>query len=93
MEIVLGVLLLFGAFTLGTVSADHAAHETHAVPSASVASDSAGQTVDSDDLQPCPKSGSVLPYRDLTRPVVQPAAQPPVPAKATDDEAEFPWDE
>lgn len=97
MEIVLGILLLFGVFTLGSVTSDNSEHEAHAVRSESVASDHAGrQIIESDDHQKCPKGGSELPYRDL----LVPATQPTVPTSAfpedtneTDGEAEFSWDE
>ena len=56
MEIVLGILLLFGAFTLGSVTSDNSEHEAHAVQSESVASDHAGrQIIESDDRQDVPE--------------------------------------
>jgi hypothetical protein len=97
MEIVLGILLLFGAFTLGSVTSENAAQEARTIQSEPVASDYAGRkTIASDDRQECPMSGSVVPYRDLLVPAMQPAVPPPAlpdDANETDGEAEFSWDE
>lgn len=97
MEIVLGILLLFGAFTLGSVTSDNSGQETHVVHSESVASDHSGQQIiESDDHQQCPKNGSELPVRDLLVPVTQPAVPTPALPNDTnesDGEAEFSWDE
>lgn len=96
MEIVLGILLLFGAFTLGSVTSEHSEREAHAVQTESVASDHAGrQVIESDDRQQCPKGGSELPYRDLLVPAAQPAVPPDLPddTNESDGEAEFSWDE
>ena len=51
MEIILGILLLFGAFTLGTITSDSTDHEAHATR---IESDEAGQysqTVTASTLQ------------------------------------------
>jgi len=97
MEIVLGILLLFGAFTLGSVTSDDSEPEAHAVQTEPVASDHAGrQIIESDDRQECPKGGSELPYRDLLVPAAQstvPTPALPDDANETDGVAEFSWDE
>jgi len=97
MEIVLGILLLFGAFTLGSVTSDDSEPEAHAVQSESVASDHAGRQInESDDRQKCPKHGLELPYRDLLVPVTQPTMSTqalPDDTNETEGEAEFSWDE
>jgi hypothetical protein len=97
MEIVLGILLLFGAFTLGSVTSDNSEPEAHTVHSESVASDHAGrQVIESDDRQKCPKSGSELPYRDLLVPATQltvPMPSLPDDTNESDGEAGFSWDE
>ena len=89
MEIVLGILLLFGAFTLGTITSDSTDHEAHATR---IESDEAGQhsqTVTASTLQKCQASGSGRHYRDLTVPSAQPVVQLPT---QTDDEDDN-WDE
>jgi len=89
MEIVLGILLLFGAFTLGTITSDSTDHETHATH---IESDEAGQhsqTVTASTLQKCQASGSDRHYRDLTVPLAQPVVQQ---STQTDDEDDN-WDE
>jgi hypothetical protein len=89
MEIVLGILLLFGAFTLGAVTSDSTDHETHTTR---IESDEAGQhsqTVTASTLQKCQASGSGRHYRDLTVPIAQPVVQLPT---QTDDEDDN-WDE
>ena len=89
MEIVLGLLLLFGAFTLGTVTYDSTDHETH---TAHIESDEAGQhsqTVTASTLQKCQASGSGRHYRDLTVPIAQPVVQQPTQIDDEDDN----WDE
>lgn len=97
MEIVLGILLLFGAFTLGSVTSDNAEPEARAVQSEPVASDYAGQQINEfDDRQKCPKHGSELPYRDLLVPVTQPTVSTPSLPDDTNEsngKAEFSWDE
>ena len=89
MEIVLGILLLFGAFTLGTITSDSTDHEAHATR---IESDEAGQhsqTVSASTLQKCQASGSGRYYRDLTVPIAQLVVQ--LPAQ-TDDEDDN-WDD
>ena len=90
MEIVLGLLLLFGAFTLGAVTSDSTDHET---PHTHIESDEAGQhtqTVTASTLQKCQASGSGRHYRDLTDPIAQPVVQQPT---QTDDDEDDNWDE
>lgn len=92
MEIVLGILLLFGVFTLGTVTTDDVRHETYTVESKSMGSEHpAEQSIDADQLAPCPVHGSTRPYRDLTDLPSQPVPQT-TPDEA-DDTAEYSWDE
>ena len=89
MEIVLGILLLFGAFTLGTITSDSTDHETHTTR---IESDEAGQhsqTVSASTLQKCQASGSGRHYRDLTVPIAQPVVQLPTQIDDEDDN----WDE
>ena len=90
MEIVLGLLLLFGAFTLGAVTSDSTDHETHTTR---IESDEAGQhsqTVTDSTLQKCQVSGSGRHYRDLTVPIAQPVVQLPT---QTDDNEDDSWHE
>jgi len=89
MEIVLGILLLFGAFTLGTITSDSTDHEAHATR---IESDEAGQhlqTVTASALQKCQAGGSGRHYRDLKVPIAQPVVQLPT---QIDDEGDN-WDE
>ena len=89
MEIILGILLLFGAFTLGTITSDSTDHEAHATR---IESDEAGQhsqTVSASTLQKCQASGSGRHYRDLTVPIAQPVVQLPTQIDDEDDN----WDE
>ena len=89
MEIVLGLLLLFGAFTLGAVTSDSTDLETHTTH---IESDEAGQhpqTVTASTLQKCQANGSGRYYRDLTVPIAQSVVQQPT---QTDDEDDN-WDE
>jgi hypothetical protein len=90
MEIVLGIFLLFGAFTLGAVSSDGTDHETHTTQMESAGAVQQTQIVAASSLQNCQASESVRHYRDLTVPLVQPAAQQP---KSADDDEGFGWDE
>ena len=90
MEIVLGILLLFGAFTLGTITSDSTDHEAHATR---IESDEAGQhsqTVTASTLQKCQASGAGRHYRDLTVPIAQPVVQLPT---QTDDDEDDNWHE
>jgi hypothetical protein len=89
MEIILGIFLLFGAFTLGAVTSDSTDHETHTTR---IESDEAGQhsqTVTASTLQKCQASGSGRHYRDLTVPIAQPVVQLPTQIDDEDDN----WDE
>jgi len=90
MEIVFGILLLFGAFTLGAVSSDSTDHETHATHMESDGITHPMQAVAASSLQKCQPSESARHYRDLTVPIVQPSAQQPT---QTDDIEANGWDE
>ena len=90
MEIILGILLLFGAFTLGTVSSDNTDHETHIAHMESDGATLQAQTVAGSSLEKCQQGGSVRHYRNLTVPIAKPAVQQP---KSTDDDENFGWDE
>jgi len=90
MEIVLGILLLFGAFTLGAVSSDSTDHETHIAHMESDGVTRQTQAVGTSSLQKCQQGGSVRHYRDLTVPIAKPAAQQ---SKSIDDDENFGWDE
>ena len=90
MEIVFGILLLFGAFTLGTAVSDSTDHETHATH---MEPDSATYQMPANaarSLQKCQASGSARHYRDLTVPIVQPSAQQPTQVEDIEDNG---WDE
>ena len=70
MEIVLAVLLLFGGFTLGSITADkgnESRESTMAVPNTDgvPGSQPTMQTTDADYSMPCHSGKSVI-YRDLT---------------------------
>ena len=92
MEIVLGILLLFGVFTLGTVTTDDVRHETHTQESESVSGEHlTGQAIDADQMSPCPVHESTRPYRDLTALPSQPAPQ--TTADEAEDTAEYSWDD
>ena len=90
MEIVLGIFLLFGAFTLGTVTSDSTDHETHTTRIESDEADQYSQTVTTSTLQKCQASGSGRHYRDLTVPLAQPVVQLPT---QTDDDEDDNWHE
>ena len=90
MEIVLGLFVLFGAFTLGAVTSDSADHGTHATR---IESDEAGQhtqTVTTSTLQKCQANVSGRYYRDLTVPIAPPVVQQ---STQTDDDEDDNWDE
>ena len=90
MEIVLGLLLLFGAFTLGTVTSDSTDDKT---PTTHIEFDEAGQhtqTVTASTRQKCQVNGSGRYYRDLTVPIAPPVVQQPT---QTDDDEDDNWDE
>jgi len=89
MEIVLGILLLFGAFTLGTVTSDNTDHETHTTRIESDEASQHSQTVTASTLQKCQAIGAGRHYRDLTVPLAQPVVQQ---STQTDDEDDN-WDE
>ena len=88
MEIVFGILLLFGAFTLGTAASDSTSHETHTPQIES--DDTAHQAVAARSLQKCQANGPARHYRDLTVPIVQPSAQQPTQVEDIEDNG---WDE
>jgi len=90
MEIVLGILLLFGAFTVGTVSSDSTDNEIHNTQMESDGTAQQTQAVAASSLQKCQQGGSVRHYRDLTAPVTQPAIQQPTQADDIEDNG---WDE
>jgi len=90
MEIVFGILLLFGAFTLGTAVSDSTDHETNATYMESDGTKHQVQAVAVSSLQMCQSSKSVRHYRDLTVPTVQPSAQQPMQVEDIEDNG---WDE
>ena len=90
MEIIFGILILFGAFTLGTAASDSTDHETNATYMESDGTTHPMQAVAARSLQKCPASESVRHYRDLTVSIVQPSAQQPTQADDTEDND---WDE
>ena len=90
MEIILGILLFFGAFTLGAVSSDSNDHETHTTHIESDGATIQAQTVAASSLQKCQSSESVRHYRDLTIPIMKPAVQQPTQINDDKDDG---WDE
>ena len=73
MEIVLGILLLFGAFTLGAVTSGG---DDNNIDTTQIETDAYGdheQTAAS--LKRCQASGSAVTYRDLTVPYARPGDQ------------------
>ena len=90
MEIVLGILLLFGAFTLGTVSSDSTDPEVDTTQIESAGTAQQAQIVDASALQKCQSSESIRHYRDLTVSIRQPAIQQPT---HTEDDEDDGWDE
>ena len=69
MEIVLGILLLFGAFTLGAVTSGSDDNDTD---TAQIETDVYGHHEQAvAPLQECQASGSAVTYRDLTIPYIQ----------------------
>jgi hypothetical protein len=90
MEIVLGILLLFGAFTLGTVSSDNTDHEAESTQMESAGTAHQAQAVAASSLQNCQSSESIRHYRDLTVSIAQPAI--PQPTHTEDDEDDG-WDD
>ena len=87
MEIVFGILLLFGAFTLGTAASDST---DHAIQMESAGTAHQARTVAASSLQMCQPSAPVRHYRDLTVPIVHPSAQQPTQADDIEDNG---WDE
>ena len=75
MEIVLGILLLFGAFTLGAVTSGSDDNDTDTAEIETDAYDHHEQAVAASPLQQCQASGSAVTYRDLTVPYVRPGDQ------------------
>ena len=90
MEIVFGILLLFGAFTLGTAASDSTDHATHTTHMESDGIPHPVQAVAASSLQKCQANGPARHYRDLTVPIVQPSAQLPTQANEIEDNG---WDE
>jgi hypothetical protein len=90
MEIVFGILLLFGAFTLGTAASDGTDHEKHTTHMESDGTTHQVQPVVASSLQKCQPSESARHYRDLTVPIVQPSAQQPTQVDGIEDNG---WDE
>ena len=90
MEIILGILLLFGAFTLGAVSSDSTDRETHTTKMESDGTTQQAQAVAVGSLQKCQPSESAVTYRDLTVPYAQPGDQDPT--QTHDDESDG-WDD
>jgi hypothetical protein len=90
MEIVLGIFLLFGAFTLGAVSSDGTDHETHTTQMESAVTAHQTQAAAASSLQNCQASESARYYRDLTISIAQPVIQQPT---HTEDDEDAGWDE
>ena len=90
MEIVFGILLLFGAFTLGTAASDSTDHEIYTTQSESDGTPHPMQAVAASSLQKCQANGPARHYRDLTVPIVQPSAQQPTQVEDIEDNG---WDE
>ena len=90
MEIVLGILLLFGAFTLGAVTSDNTDHEARTTRIESDEACQHSQTVIASALQKCQASRSGRHYRDLTVSIAQPVVQQPA---QTDDDEDDNWHE
>ena len=90
MEIVLGVLLLFGAFTLGTVSSDPNDHDTHTAQHDSAASDHHEQSTEATLFPICP-TGTARYFRDLTVPLAPP--ERPSPKATQENKVDDDWKE
>ena len=91
MEIVLGILLLFGAFSLGTLTSESPDTD---MPTPHVESDGAvqpAQALNTSVLPKCQPSGSDRHYRDLTVPLTKPPVQQSTSTR--DTEANDVWDE
>ena len=88
MEIVLGILLLFGAFTLGAVTSGD---DDSNMSTAQIEIDAYGDHEQATaPLQKCQASGSAVTYRDLTVPYARPGDQNP--AQTHDGESDG-WDD
>ena len=88
MEIVLGILLLFGAFTLGAVTSGSDDDDTD---TAQIETDAYGYHEHAaSPLQQCQTSGSAVTYRDLTVPYARPGDENPT--QTHDDESDG-WDD
>ena len=73
MEIVLGILLLFGAFTLGAVTSGS---DDNDIDTAQIVTDAYGDHEQAAaPLKKCQTIGSAVIYRDLTVPYVRPGDQ------------------
>jgi hypothetical protein len=90
MEIVFGILLLFGAFTLGTAASDGTDHENHTTHMESAVTAHQTQAAAASSLQSCQASESTRHYRDLTISIAQPVIQQPT---YTEDDEDDGWDE
>ena len=88
MEIVLGILLLFGAFTLGAVTSGTDDNNSFTARSDTSTYGDHEQAVATP--KKCQASGSVVTYRDLTVPYAQPVDQNPT--QTHDDESDG-WDD
>ena len=88
MEIVLGILLLFGAFTLGAVTSGGDDSNTSTARAETDAYDDHEQAAS--PLQQCQTSGSAVTYRDLTVPYARPGDENPT--QTHDDESDG-WDD
>ena len=90
MEIVLGILLLFGAFTLGAVSSDSTDREADTTQIESAGTAQQAQAIAASSLQKCQSSEATRHYRDLTISSAQPVIQQPT---HTEDDEDDGWDE
>ena len=88
MEIVLGILLLFGAFTLGAVTSGGDYSNTSTARAETDAYDDHEQAAA--PLKKCQASGSVVTYRDLTVPYARPGDQN---STQTHDDVSDSWDD
>ena len=87
MEIVLGILLLFGAFTLGAVTSGSDNNNSSTIQ---IETDARGDQQVTAPLKKCQASGSAVTYRDLTVPYLRPGNQDPT--QTHDDESDG-WDD
>ena len=90
MEIVLGILLLFGAFSLGELTSESPDTDTPTTHVESNGTVEPAQALNTSALPNCQPSGSDRHYRDLTVPLTE----PPIKQVTPIDEAEVDvWDE